>query len=163
MVSVPVASQLLHAVGYAMGAQLDGRQECALAYFGDGATSQGDFHEALQLRRRVPRAGGLLLPEQPVGDLGAARATRRAAPIHRKAEAYGFPGVRVDGNDVLAVYRGGHDAAAERARGGGGPTLIEARHVPAWRPHSTADDATRYQPRGGGRRRGGPRPIPLER
>jgi len=71
-------------------------------------------------------------------------AKQTAAPIHRKAEAYGFPGVRVDGNDVLAVHRAVGEAA-ERARAGGGPTLIEAVTY-RMAAHSTADDASRYQP-----------------
>jgi 2-oxoisovalerate dehydrogenase E1 component alpha subunit len=143
MVSVPVASQLLHAVGYAMGAQLDGRPECALAYFGDGATSQGDFHEACNFAG-VFRAPVIFFCQNNQWAISVPLAKQTAAPIHRKAEAYGFPGVRVDGNDVAAVYAAVHEAA-ERARGGEGPTLIEAVTY-RMAAHSTADDASRYQP-----------------
>jgi pyruvate dehydrogenase E1 component alpha subunit len=143
MVSVPVASQLLHAVGYAMGAQLDGRPECALVYFGDGATSQGDFHEACNFAG-VYRAPVVFFCQNNQWAISVPLAKQTAAPIHRKAEAYGFPGVRVDGNDVAAVFEA-VQAAAARARGGGGPTLIEAVTY-RMAAHSTADDATRYQP-----------------
>jgi pyruvate dehydrogenase E1 component alpha subunit len=143
MVSVPVASQLLHAVGYAMGARLDGRPECALAYFGDGATSQGDFHEACNFAG-VFRAPVVFFCQNNQWAISMPLAKQTAAPIHRKAEAYGFPGVRVDGNDVLAVYTAVREAA-ERARDGGGPTLIEAVTY-RMAAHSTADDASRYQP-----------------
>jgi 2-oxoisovalerate dehydrogenase E1 component subunit alpha len=143
MISVPVASQLLHAVGYAMGAHLDGRLECALAYFGDGATSQGDFHEACNFAG-VFRAPVIFFCQNNQWAISVPLAKQTAAPIHRKAEAYGFPGVRVDGNDVSAVHAAVHEAA-ERARGGGGPTLIEAVTY-RMAAHSTADDASRYQP-----------------
>jgi len=143
MVSVPVASQLLHAVGYAMGAQLDDRTECALAYFGDGATSQGDFHEACNYAG-VFRAPVIFFCQNNQWAISVPLAKQTAAPIHRKAEAYGFPGVRVDGNDVAAVHAAVQEAA-ERARGGGGPTLIEAVTY-RMAAHSTADDASRYQP-----------------
>jgi pyruvate dehydrogenase E1 component alpha subunit len=143
MVSVPVASQLLHAVGYAMGARLDGRAECALAYFGDGATSQGDFHEACNYAG-VFRAPVIFLCQNNQWAISVPLARQTAAPIHRKAEAYGFPGIRVDGNDVLAVHRAVREAA-DRARSGGGPTLIEAVTY-RMAAHSTADDASRYQP-----------------
>ena len=143
MVSVPVASQLLHAVGYAMGARLDGRPECALVYFGDGATSQGDFHEACNFAG-VFRAPVVFFCQNNQWAISVPLAKQTAAPIHRKAEAYGFPGVRVDGNDVLAVHRAVGEAA-ERAREGGGPTLIEAVTY-RMAAHSTADDASRYQP-----------------
>jgi pyruvate dehydrogenase E1 component alpha subunit len=143
MVSVPVASQLLHAVGYGMGARLDGRQECAIVYFGDGATSQGDFHEACNFAG-VFRAPVIFFCQNNQWAISVPVAKQTAAPIHRKAEAYGFPGVRVDGNDVLAVFDAVR-AAADRARAGEGPTLIEALTY-RMAAHSTADDATRYQP-----------------
>src|SRR5262245_23330790 len=143
MVSVPVASQLLHAVGYAMGAQLDGRRECALVCFGDGATSQGDFHEACNFAG-VFRAPVVFFCQNNQWAISVPLAKQTAAPIHRKADAYGFPGVRVDGNDVRAVYDAVREAA-DRARDGGGPTLIEALTY-RMAAHSTADDASRYQP-----------------
>jgi 2-oxoisovalerate dehydrogenase E1 component alpha subunit len=141
-VSVPVASQILHAVGVAMGAKLDGLPDVAMAYFGDGATSEGDFHEGCNFAG-VFRAPVVFFCQNNQWAISVPVARQTAAPIWRKAEAYGFPGVRVDGNDVLAVYRATRDAVA-RARDGV-PTLIEAITY-RMGPHSTADDASRYQP-----------------
>ncbi len=141
-VAVPVASQILHAVGVAMGATLDGLPDVAMAYFGDGATSEGDFHEGCNFAG-VFRAPVVFFCQNNQWAISVPLAHQTAAPIWRKAEAYGFPGVRVDGNDVLAVYRATRDAVA-RAREGV-PTLIEAVTY-RMGPHSTADDATRYQP-----------------
>ena len=142
MVSVPVGSQTLHAVGYAMGARMDGRREATLVYFGDGATSEGDVHEACNFAA-VFRAGVVFLCQNNHWAISVPIERQTAAPIWRKAEAYGFPGVRVDGNDVLAVYLATRDAA-ERARRDGTPTLIEAVTYRIG-PHSTADDASRYR------------------
>ncbi len=101
-----VATQLPHGVGIAWAAQdPQGRQTVVLGYLGEGGTSAEDFHVAAELRGRLPHAGGLPLPEQPVGDLDAGGARRRASETFAiKALAYGMPGVRVDGNDVFAVY-----------------------------------------------------------
>jgi pyruvate dehydrogenase E1 component alpha subunit len=142
MVSVPVGSQTLHAVGYAMGARMDGRNEATLVYFGDGATSEGDVHEACNFAA-VFRAGVVFLCQNNQWAISVPLERQTVAPIWRKAEAYGFPGVRVDGNDVLAVYLATRDAA-ERARRDGTPTLIEAVTYRIG-PHSTADDASRYR------------------
>ncbi|HYT30576.1 MAG TPA: pyruvate dehydrogenase (acetyl-transferring) E1 component subunit alpha [Actinomycetota bacterium] len=144
MVSVPVASQMLHAVGYAMGAKLDGLSLATLVYFGDGATSEGDFHEACNFAA-VFRAPTVFLCQNNQWAISVPVARQTVAPIWRKAEAYGFPGVLVDGNDVLAVHRATKEAAT-RAREDGVPTLIEALTYRLG-PHSTADDASRYQPR----------------
>jgi 2-oxoisovalerate dehydrogenase E1 component alpha subunit len=144
MVSVPVASQTLHAVGYAMGARLDGLSLATLVYFGDGATSEGDFHEACNFAA-VFEAPTIFLCQNNQWAISVPVSRQTAAPIWRKADAYGFPGIQVDGNDVLAVYRTTKDAAA-RAREQGTPTLIEALTYRLG-PHSTADDATKYQPR----------------
>jgi pyruvate dehydrogenase E1 component alpha subunit len=145
MVSVPVASQTLHAVGYAMGARMDGRSEATLVYFGDGATSEGDFHEACNFAS-VFSAGVIFLCQNNQWAISVPVSRQTTAPIWKKAEAYGFPGVRVDGNDVLAVYRVTREAAA-RARQDGTPTLIEAVTYRIG-PHSTADDASRYRAAG---------------
>jgi pyruvate dehydrogenase E1 component alpha subunit len=143
MISVPVASQCLHAVGYAMGARLDGLATCTMVYFGDGATSEGDFHEACNFAA-VFRAPVVFFCQNNQWAISVPLVRQTAAPIWRKAEAYGFPGVRVDGNDVLAVYQVTKEAAA-RARSERIPTLIEAVTYRLG-PHSTADDASRYQP-----------------
>jgi len=144
MVSVPVGSQAVHAVGYAMGVRMDGKNECALVYFGDGATSEGDLHEAWNFAA-VFRAPVIFFCQNNQWAISVPLAQQTAAPIWRKADAYGFPGVQVDGNDVLAVYQATKEAA-ERARAEGTPTLIEAVTYRLG-PHSTADDAGRYQPR----------------
>src|SRR5207253_5876104 len=102
MVSVPVGSQTLHAVGYAMGAKLDGRSLATLVYFGDGATSEGDFHEACNFAA-VFRAPTVFLCQNNQWAISVPLERQTVAPIYRKADAYGFPGVQVDGNDVLAV------------------------------------------------------------
>jgi pyruvate dehydrogenase E1 component alpha subunit len=141
-VSVPVGSQILHAVGYAMGAKLDGLSLCALAYFGDGATSEGDFHEGCNFAA-VFGTPVIFFCQNNQWAISVPVSAQTVAPIWRKADAYGFPGVRVDGNDVLAVYRATKEAAA-RARDEGVPTLIEAVTY-RMGPHSTADDASRYR------------------
>ena len=142
-VSVPVGSQILHAVGYAMGAKLDGLPVAVLVYFGDGATSEGDFHEGCNFAA-VFRAPVVLFCQNNQWAISVPLSAQTVAPIWRKAEAYGFPGVQVDGNDVLAVYRVTKEAAA-RAREDGTPTLVEAVTYRLG-PHSTADDASRYRP-----------------
>ena len=143
MVSVPVGSQTLHAVGYAMGRRMDGASECVMTYFGDGATSEGDLHEAWNFAE-VFGAPVVFLCQNNQWAISVPLSKQTIVPIARKAAAYGFPGVRVDGNDVLAVY-GATREAAERARTDGTPTLIEAVTYRLG-PHSTADDAGRYQP-----------------
>ncbi len=137
-----VGSHALHAVGWAMGARLDGRTDAALVYFGDGATSEGDVHEAMNFGG-VFKAPVVFFVQNNQWAISVPLERQTAAPIHRKAEAYGFPGVRVDGNDAEAVYEATL-AALERARRGDGPTLIEALTYRLG-PHSTADDPTRYR------------------
>jgi pyruvate dehydrogenase E1 component alpha subunit len=139
---ISLAAQLPHAVGLAWGLRHQGRPGVVCAYFGDGASSEGDAHEAMNLAgvRRAPvvfvlKNNGWAI-STPVRDQTAAESF---AP---RAAGYGFEGVLVDGNDLLAVYDATR-AAVERARAGDGPTLIEAR---TWRlgPHNTADDPKRY-------------------
>ena len=141
-ICVPVATQIVHAVGWALGAKLDGRSACSLAYFGDGSASEGDFHEAANLAA-VFAAPAILFCQNNGWAISVPAREQYVAPIAERAAGYGFPGVRVDGNDVLAVYRTTREAV-ERARSGGGPTLIEAMTYRIG-PHSTADDATRYR------------------
>ncbi len=141
-ICVPVATQLPHAVGWALGAKLEGRAACALAFFGEGSGSEGDFHEAANLAAvwRVPL---VLFCQNNRWAISVPVERQTAGEIWRRAEGYGLPGVRVDGNDVLACYRVTREAL-ERARAGGGPTLIEAMTY-RMGPHSTADDPTRYR------------------
>jgi 2-oxoisovalerate dehydrogenase E1 component alpha subunit len=141
-VSVPVGSQTLHAVGYAMGAKLDGLSLATLVYFGDGATSEGDFHEACNFAA-VFQAPVVFFCQNNQWAISVPLSAQTTVPIWMKAQAYGFPGVQVDGNDVLAVYQATKEAAT-RAREEGVPTLIEAVTYRIG-PHSTADDASKYR------------------
>lgn len=143
MVCVPVASQILHAIGYALGAKLEGRPIVTMPFFGDGATSQGDFHEGCNFAA-VFKAPVVFFCQNNGWAISVPLSQQTVAPIWQKASAYGFPGVRVDGNDVLAVFSA-TKAAVDRARAEGTPTLIEAVTYRLG-PHSTADDAGRYQP-----------------
>src|SRR5919197_2292621 len=141
-ICVPIATQIVHAVGWALGTKLDEGRGCALAYFGDGSTSEGDFHEAANLAS-VFRVPAVLFCQNNGWAISVPVEEQYAGSIAARAAGYGMPGVRVDGNDVLAVYAVTRDAA-ERARGGGGPTLIEAftYRIGA---HTTSDDASRYR------------------
>jgi pyruvate dehydrogenase E1 component alpha subunit len=141
-VSVPVGSQILHAVGFALGSKLDSLPVVSLVYFGDGATSEGDFHEGCNFAG-VFRAPVVFFCQNNQWAISVPVEHQTAAPIWKKAEGYGFPGVQVDGNDVLAVYLATKEAAA-RAREAGVPTLIEAVTYRIG-PHSTADDASKYR------------------
>jgi 2-oxoisovalerate dehydrogenase E1 component subunit alpha len=141
-ICIPVANQIVHAVGYALGLQKDGSDACVLTYFGDGSTSEGDFHEAANMAAlwKVP---AVLFCQNNGWAISVPTAGQTAGEIWRRADGYGMPGVRVDGNDVLAVYSVTRDAV-DRARRGGGPTLIEALTYRIG-AHSTADDAARYR------------------
>jgi pyruvate dehydrogenase E1 component alpha subunit len=141
-ISVPVGSQILHAVGLAMGTKLDQRGNCVLVYFGDGATSEGDFHEGCNFAA-VFNAPVVFFCQNNQWAISVPVERQTTVPIWKKAEAYGFPGVQVDGNDVLAVYQATREAGA-RARDEGIPTLIEAVTY-RMGPHSTADDVTKYR------------------
>jgi pyruvate dehydrogenase E1 component alpha subunit len=141
--SVPVGTQTLHAAGFAIAAKLDGAKTIALGCMGDGATSEGDWHEGMNFAG-VFKAPCVFLCQNNQYAISVPAAKQTAAPtIAGKAPGYGFPGVRVDGNDVLAVYAVAK-WAVRRAREGEGPTLIEAVTF-RMGPHSTADDPTRYR------------------
>ncbi|MFQ5796833.1 MAG: pyruvate dehydrogenase (acetyl-transferring) E1 component subunit alpha [Candidatus Bipolaricaulia bacterium] len=140
---IPIATQIPHAVGTAWAAKLRGDQAVTLVYFGDGATSEGDFHEALNF------AGVFQVPivffcenNQYAISVPIERQTASES-LAIKAVAYGFSGEQVDGNDVLAIYRA-TKAAVDKARAGGGPTLIEAVTYRIG-PHTTSDDPMLYQ------------------
>ena len=141
-ICIPIATQIVHAAGYALGEQLDGTAAVSIAYFGDGATSEGDFHEAANLAG-VWRLPLVLFCQNNGWAISVPTAKQTAGEIWRRADGYGFEGVRVDGNDVLAVYAA-TTRALEKARASGGPTLIEAMTYRIG-AHSTADDATRYR------------------
>jgi pyruvate dehydrogenase E1 component alpha subunit len=142
-IAVPIASQVPHGMGIAWGMKLRGDRHVVLCYCGDGGTSEGDFHEAVNF------AGAFHLPvvfliQNNQWAISIPREAQTASEtIAQKALAYGFDGLQVDGNDPLAVYVGTKEAV-DRARSGGGPTLIEAvtyRLV----MHTTADDPTKYR------------------
>jgi pyruvate dehydrogenase E1 component alpha subunit len=142
-ICVSVGTQIPHAVGAAMGAKLR-KDKCAVVtYFGDGATSKGDFHEGLNL------AGVFRLPivficqnNQWAISVPIKKQTATAT-LAQKALAYGFKGIQVDGNDIFAVYQATRDAL-EKAKNGGGPALIEC-FTYRMSDHTTSDDAARYR------------------
>ncbi|WP_306192437.1 pyruvate dehydrogenase (acetyl-transferring) E1 component subunit alpha [Streptomyces sp. MK5] len=137
-----IGSQSLHATGYAMGLAKDGADAAVLAYFGDGASSQGDVNEAFTFSA-VYNAPVVFFCQNNQWAISAPTEKQTRVPLYQRAQGFGFPGVRVDGNDVLAclaVTRW----ALERARNGEGPTLIEA-FTYRMGAHTTSDDPTRYR------------------
>ena len=141
-ITVPIATHVPHAVGLAWGKKLRGESTCSVAYFGDGATSEGAFHEGANFAA-VMRAPAILLCNNNGWAISTPLAAQtRAETLADKAVGYGMPGVRVDGGDVLAVFEATREAVA-RARAGEGPTLIEAVTYRC-APHATADDPTAY-------------------
>ncbi len=141
-IAVPIATHVPHAVGFAWGKKLRGEPACAIAYFGDGATSEGAFHEGANFAA-VMRAPVVLFCNNNGWAISTpVEAQTRAASLADKAVGYGMPGVRVDGGDVLAVYEATREAV-NRARAGEGPTFIEAVTYRS-APHATADDPSLY-------------------
>lgn len=142
-ISIPVGSQMLHAVGIGMAATYRRTDEVVMTFFGDGATSQGDFHEAMNFAG-VYQAPVVFISQNNQWAISVPRSRQtRAQTLAQKALAYGVPGLQVDGNDVLAMYVAAQEAV-ERARSGGGPTLIEAITY-RLAMHTTADDPKRYR------------------
>lgn len=143
-ISIVLASQLPHAVGLAYASRLKGEADTiALTIFGDGSSSEGDFHEALNFAG-VLNAPVVFLCQNNQFAISTPREFQtRSQTIAQKAVAYGIHGIQVDGNDVFAVYSAVKDAA-DRARNGGGPTLIEAVTF-RMAMHTTADDPSRYR------------------
>lgn len=142
--AVPVASQILHAVGLSWGIKYRRTDEIVMTFFGDGATSEGDFHEGLNF------AGVYQTPvifvcqnNQWAISVPLSKQTR-SETLAQKALAYGIPGIQVDGNDILAVYAAAREAA-DRARSGDGPSMIECVTYRVMM-HTTADDPKRYRP-----------------
>jgi pyruvate dehydrogenase E1 component alpha subunit len=142
-----IGAQTLHAVGYAMGINYDGKVgtddgEAAIVYFGDGASSQGDVHEACVFAG-VYHAPVVFFCQNNQYAISEPVERQTRTPIYQRAAGYGFPGVRVDGNDVLACYAVARHAL-DAARHGQGPTLIEA-YTYRMGAHTTTDDPTRYR------------------
>src|ERR1700750_3184911 len=141
-IAVPIATHAPHAAGLAWGKKLRGENAVAMAFFGDGATSEGAFHEGVNLAAVMNAPAVFVCNNNQWAISTPIEAQTRAETLADKAVGYGIPGVRVDGLDVLAVYEAAREAV-ERARAGGGPTLIEAVHYRA-APHATADDPRAY-------------------
>jgi pyruvate dehydrogenase E1 component alpha subunit len=143
--SIPISTQALHAVGAAMAAQRLNEDSVTVAFLGDGGTSEGDAHEAMNMAA-VVKAPCVFYVQNNQWAISVPAERQYAAPIVRRAAGYGMPGIRVDGNDVLACYAVMSEAA-KRARAGDGPTLIEAMTY-RMGPHTTSDDPSRYRPAG---------------
>ncbi|WP_231591306.1 pyruvate dehydrogenase (acetyl-transferring) E1 component subunit alpha [Saccharothrix sp. ST-888] len=140
--TIVIGAQTLHATGYAMGITKDGADDAVIAYFGDGASSQGDVSEAFTFAS-VYNAPVVFFCQNNQWAISEPTTVQTRIPLYRRASGFGFPGVRVDGNDVLAclaVTRW----ALDHARNGGGPVLIEA-FTYRMGAHTTSDDPTRYR------------------
>ncbi|KAA1394340.1 pyruvate dehydrogenase (acetyl-transferring) E1 component subunit alpha [Aeromicrobium ginsengisoli] len=141
--TTPLATQLIHAVGVAHAATLRGEDTVVMAMCGDGATSEGDFHEALNFAA-VFKAPVVFFVQNNEYAISVPLARQTVAPsLAHKAVGYGMPGERVDGNDVAALLSVLGDAV-HAARSGAGPSLVEA-HTYRMQAHTNADDATRYR------------------
>jgi pyruvate dehydrogenase E1 component alpha subunit len=142
-ISVPVGSQILHAVGLGWAAKYRQTDDVAMTFFGDGATSEGDFHEGLNFAG-VFQAPVIFVCQNNHWAISIPVAKQtRSKTLAQKAIAYGIPGIQVDGNDILAVYAAAQEAV-DRARAGQGPTLIECVTY-RMTMHTTADDPKRYR------------------
>jgi pyruvate dehydrogenase E1 component alpha subunit len=143
-VSVPVGSQITHAVGLGWAIKYRHRDDVVMTFFGDGATSQGDFHEGLNFAGVFQTPVVFMCQNNHWAISIPVSKQTRSKTLVQKAIAYGIPGIQVDGNDILAVYAAAEEAVG-RARSGGGPTLIECVTY-RLSVHTTADDPKRYRP-----------------
>ena len=141
--SITVGGHMIHAVGLAWAEKLKGTDQIALTSFGDGATSEGDFHEAMNFASVYETPTIFLCQNNGYAISYPTSEQTKSETIAGKAEGYGMPGIRIDGNDVVGVLVTVREAA-DRARRGDGPTLIEAVTYRLG-PHTTADDPTRYR------------------
>ena len=142
MYAIVLGAQTLHAVGYAMGIQRDGSDEAVAVYFGDGASSQGDVSEAM-VWASVYSTPVVFCCQNNQWAISVPASRQSSIPLFQRASGFGFPGVRVDGNDVLAVLAV-TKWAMDRARAGEGPALIES-FTYRLGPHTTSDDPSRYR------------------
>lgn len=141
--SAPIGTQIIHAAGAAFAAAYKHDKVCTIVFFGDGATSSNDFHSGMNFAG-VNKAPCIFFCSNNQWAISVPFKKQTAAEsVAIKAEAYGMPGVQVDGNDILAVYSAVKEAA-DRARRGDGPTLIEAVTY-RMGPHTSSDDPTRYR------------------
>ena len=142
-ISVPVGSQIIHAVGLGWAAKYRQKDDVAMTFFGDGATSEGDFHEGLNFAA-VFQAPVVFVCQNNHWAISMPLSKQtRSKTLAQKALAYGMPGIQVDGNDILAVFAAAQEAV-QRARSGDGPTLIECVTYRLMM-HTTADDPRRYR------------------
>jgi 2-oxoisovalerate dehydrogenase E1 component alpha subunit len=141
--TTPLATQALHATGLAMAARIRHDPIVALTFFGDGAASEGDAHEALNMAAVSVAPVVFVVQNNGYAISVPYRLQTKASSIALRAAGVGMPGIRVDGNDVVSVY-GAVRTAVDRARRGGGPTLVEAMTY-RLEAHTTADDTTRYR------------------
>jgi pyruvate dehydrogenase E1 component alpha subunit len=140
--TIVIGAQTLHATGYAMGMQKDGAESAVIAYFGDGATSQGDVNEAF-IYASVFNAPVVFFCQNNQWAISEPIEKQSRIPLYQRAMGFGFPGIRVDGNDVLAVLAV-TKAALQNAREGNGPTLVED-FTYRMGAYTTSDDPTRYR------------------
>ncbi|MGH8867071.1 MAG: pyruvate dehydrogenase (acetyl-transferring) E1 component subunit alpha [Actinomycetes bacterium] len=140
--TIVIGAQALHATGYAMGLQRDGAENAVIAFFGDGASSQGDVNEAFVFAS-VFNAPVVFFCQNNQWAISEPIEKQTRIPLYQRASGFGFPGVRVDGNDVLAVLAVTRRALQD-AREGNGPTLVEA-FTYRMGAHTTSDDPTRYR------------------
>jgi len=143
-ICVSVGTHIPHGVGAAMAARYSGDPIAVCIYFGDGATSKGDFHEGMNLAGTFRLPVVFICQNNQWAISVPLRQQTAAATLAQKALAYGFDGIQVDGNDIFAVYRATREAL-DKARSGGGPTFIECLTYRI-ADHTTADDAARYRP-----------------
>lgn len=141
--AIPIATQLPHATGAAMAEVYKGTNNCSIVYFGDGATSEGDFHEGMNIASVFKAPVVFFNQNNGYAISVPIEKQMNSETIAQKAVSYGIPGIRVDGMDVFAVYLAVKEAL-DRARRGEGPTLIEAVTI-RFGPHTTADDPTKYR------------------
>ena len=142
-IAIPVGTQTVHAVGAGWAAKLRGTKQVSAVYFGDGATSKGDFHEGMNFAGVFGIPVVFLCENNQFAISVPRKKQTHSETIAQKAIAYGFEGIQVDGMDVFAVYKAVKDAV-EKARNGKGPTLIEC-FTYRMADHSTSDDASRYR------------------
>jgi pyruvate dehydrogenase E1 component alpha subunit len=140
---VPIASQLLHAAGLGMAMNIKGDKNVVLTFFGDGAASEGDCHEAMNFASVFSAPVVFVCINNQYAISVPVSKQMKSETIAQRAISYNMPGIRVDGNDILAVYAATKEAV-DRARAGGGPTLIEGLTY-RLAPHTTADDPRRYR------------------
>ncbi len=143
LISVPVGTQVPHAAGCAWASKKLGEEAATMVFFGDGATSEGDFHEGMNFAGAFDLPVVFLCQNNQYAISFPRKKQTAADSLAQKATAYGFEGIQVDGNDVLAMYAAA-EHALEKARTGGGPTMIEA-YTYRRGDHTTSDDAGRYR------------------